>query len=369
MFDFAIIGGGASGIYASILLAKKGYSVALLEANDRIGKKLLATGNGKCNLSNVDIKADCYNTDAVEEIVKNFDMQREMLKLGLVTKVKSGRIYPYSEQSNNVLNVLLCNLQRYGVKILTNHNVQEIKVDDNFIVITNNGQIKCKKVCLATGSIASFGLDSLGLYKRFGCVIKKNFPSLAPLIATKAEQIKGLAGVRQEAKVSLYKEDKLIAVESGEVQFRKDGISGIVIMNMCARMCWNNIFDAVCYLDFMPDYSYEQVEELIQNNITAEFGLLNKNIMQNALKFGACGVKKYAVSVKRSGDFKLAQVASGGLDTSQFDLKTMCLKTDRNIFAIGEALNVDGLCGGYNLHWAFASAYNFAKEFDYVAKD
>lgn len=368
MFDFAIIGGGASGIYASILLAKKGYSVALFEANDRIGKKLLATGNGKCNLSNVDIKAEFYNNNAVDEIVSNFDMQGEMLKLGLVTKVKSGRIYPYSEQSNNVLNVLLCNLQRYGVKILTNHNVQEIKVDENYTIITNNGQIKCKRVCLATGSIASFGMDSLGLYKKFGCVIKKNTPSLAPLIATKLESIKGLAGVRQEAKVSLYKGDNLIAFESGEVQFRKDGISGIVIMNMCARMCWNNILDAVCYLDFMPDYSYAQVEEFLQNNITAQFGILNKNIMQNASKYGVNGIKKYPISVKRSEDFKLAQVASGGLDISQFDLKTMCLKTDKNLYAIGEALDVDGLCGGYNLHWAFASAYNFAKEFDYVAK-
>ena len=103
MFDFCIIGGGASGMYASILLAKKGYSVALLEANSRVGKKLLATGNGKCNLGNVDMKGEYYNTSLVDSIVKNFDLQKEMKNLGLITKVKSGRIYPFSEQANNVL--------------------------------------------------------------------------------------------------------------------------------------------------------------------------------------------------------------------------------------------------------------------------
>lgn len=368
MFDFGIIGGGASGIYASILLAQKGYSVALLETNDRIGKKLLATGNGKCNLSNVNIKADYYNTEAVEEIVQNFDMQSEMLKLGLVTKVKNGRIYPYSEQSNNVLNVLLCNLQRYGVKVLTSHTAIEIKASDNYVIVTNKGDVKCKKVCLASGSIASFGMDSLKLYKKFGCEIKENSPSLSPLLAKKTEQIKGLAGVRQEAQVSLYKDDKLIAVESGEVQFRKDGISGIVIMNMSAKMCWNEMNEGVCYLDFMPNYSCEEVKEFLQNNITAQFGMLNKNIMQNALKYGVQGIKKYPIAVKRNTDFKLAQVANGGLDLNCFDIKNMSLKQDNNLYAIGEALDVDGLCGGYNLHWAFASAYNFAKEFDYVAK-
>lgn len=363
MFDFGIIGGGASGIYASILLAKKGYSVALLEANDRVGKKLLATGNGKCNLSNVAIDESCYNTKSVKEIVQSFDIKSKMAELGLVTKIKSGRIYPLSEQSNNVLNVLLCNLNRYGVKVLTKHFVTDITIGDSIKISTNGGDINCKYVCLATGSKASFGEESLSLYQKFGHTVTKRQPSLSPLIAVKPQQIKGLSGVRQEAMVSLVKGDKLIAKEFGEVQFKKEGISGIVILNHSARMCWNNLDKAVCYLDFMPDYSCEEVANLLENNITAEFGLLNKNIMQNAVKLGAEGVKNYRIDVARCEDFKQAQVAHGGLNLTEFNLKNMQSKINSKLFAIGEAVDVDGLCGGYNLHFAFASAYNFAKEF------
>lgn len=363
MFDFAIIGGGASGMYASILLAKKGYSVALLESNDRVGKKLLATGNGKCNLSNIDISAKCYNTDKIEDIVKNFDMQKQMAELGLVTKIKSGRIYPFSEQSNNVLNVLLKNMDRYGVNVLINHTASDIKIGDNIGIVTSRGNIACKKVCLATGSTASFGKDSLNLYKSIGHKVVKTEPSLAPLMAVKQEQIKGLNGVRQEANVSLFVGGKLIASEFGEVQFRKDGISGIVILNHSARLRWSGAKVGVCYLDFMPNYSAEQVAEFLKNKITAEFGLLNKNLMQIAVKFGVDGIKKYKIDVMCTDDNKQAQVMHGGLNLNEFDLNNMSSKYNPNCFAIGEALDVDGLCGGYNLHFAFGSAYNFAKEF------
>lgn len=363
MFDFGIIGGGAAGIYASILLAQKGYSVALIEGNERVGKKLLATGNGKCNLANEHIDEDCYNTPIVLDMVKNFSMQEKMAQLGLVTKIKSGRIYPLSEQSNNVLNVLLCNMNRYGVKVLTKHFARDIKAEDIFTIETSAGKITCKNICLATGSEASFGNDSLSLYQKFGHKITKVKPSLAPMIVTKQEQIKGLNGVRQEGLVSLVANGEVIAKEYGEVQFRKDGVSGIVIMNHSARMCRNNLDKATCYIDFMPHFSYSEVEQLLENNITAEFGLLNKNLMQNAIKFGVDGIKNYRIDVQACRDMKLAQAANGGLNLTQFDLTTMQSKLKKGLYAIGEALDVDGLCGGYNLHFAFASAYNFAKGF------
>ncbi len=363
MFDFCIIGGGVSGMYASILLAKKGYSVAVLEANSRVGKKLLATGNGKCNLSNTIINAECYNTPIAFSVVKNFDMQKQMLELGLVTKVKTGRVYPFSEQANNVLNIMLCNMQKYGVKVITDCLAQEIKINDCVTIKTSKGEFCCKKVCLATGSKASFGIDSLHLYEKLGHSVVKNNPALVPLIAKKPEQIKGLNGVRQEAQVSLYDNGKLIATEFGEVQFRKDGISGIVILNMSSKMCRYNMESGVCYLDFMPEFTSLQVEELLKNDITAEFGVLNKNLMQNAIKYGANGIKKYKIDVVKSMDEKLSQVMSGGLYVNEFDFDKMQSKINNNLYAIGEALNVDGICGGYNLLFAFASSYNFAKEF------
>ncbi len=363
MFDFGIIGGGASGIYASILLAQNGYSVAIFEANDRVGKKLLATGNGKCNLSNIDINENCYNTPVIKDIVNSFDMQKEVLKLGLVTKVKSGRIYPYSGQANNVLNVLLSNISRYGVKVYTSYKVQDIVVKDFVNVVCGSESVTCKKVIFSVGSNATFGVDNTSLVEKvFGKIVKSK-PSLAPLVAKKAEQIKGLAGVRQEANVSLYKNCECIAQEFGEVQFKKDGVSGIVMMNMCARMCWNNMDNGVCYFDFMPEYSENQVAEFLENNVTAEYGLLNKYLMQNAIKFGVKGIKQYRIDLARCEDIKQAQVISGGIELKQINLNTMQYKGNDKIFAIGEAVNVDGLCGGYNLHWAFASAYNLAKEF------
>ena len=363
MYDFCIIGGGASGMYASILLAKKGYSVALLEANTRVGKKLLATGNGKCNLGNVDVKGEYYNTSLVDSIVKNFDLQKEMKNLGLITKVKSGRIYPFSEQANNVLNVFLCNMQKYNVKVITDCKAKDIVVGEHISVNTTKEEIQCKKVCLATGSNASFGENSLSLFGNLGHTVCKTTPSLVPLLAKKQEQIKGLNGVRQEANVRLYNNDKLVATEFGEVQFRKDGISGIVILNMSAKMCHNNMSCGVCYLDFMPEYTKEQVSLLLENNITAQFGLLNKNNMQNAVKIGVDGSKNNRKDVVKREYHKLAQVMNGGLDINEFDLKNMSSKINKNLYAIGEALNVDGVCGGYNLHFAFASAYILAKEF------
>lgn len=363
MFDFCIIGGGASGMYASILLAKKGYSVAILEANSRVGKKLLATGNGKCNLANMIVNADCYNTPLAFDIVNKFDMQKQMLELGLVTKVKSGRLYPFSEQANNVLNIMLCNMEKYGVKVITDCLAQDIQTKGNVTIKTNKGDFCCKKVCLATGSKASFGIDSLHLYEKLGHKVIKNNPALVPLIAKKPEQIKGLNGVRQEAQVSLYDKGKLIATEFGEVQFRKDGISGIVILNMSSKMCHNNMESGVCYLDFMPEFLTNDIEELLKNDITAEFGVLNKNLMQNAVKYGADGIKHYRIDVVKSMDEKLSQVMSGGLALSDFNLKNMQSKINTNLYAIGEALDVDGICGGYNLLFAFASSYNFAKEF------
>lgn len=363
MFDFGIIGGGVSGMYASILLAAKGYSVAVFEANDRVGKKLLATGNGKCNLSNVNLTLDCYNTPIIADIVKAFDMQSKMRELGLITKVKSGRIYPFSEQAAGVLNVLLCKMARSGVQVITSCEVTDIQLNGSVRVVTSKGIYDCKKVCLASGSAATFGKNSLALYEKFGHMCNKCVPSLAPLISTRPNQIKGLSGVRQEAMVSLYDGDKMVAVEFGEVQFRRDGISGIVIMNMSARMCWQGMTKGTCYLDFMPQFSAEEVEAMLQDDITARFGMLNKNIMLAAKTLGVSGVKRFRVDVARCADFDKAQVTSGGLSLTDFDLHSMQSRRNDALFAVGEALDVDGCCGGYNLHWAFASAYNFAKEF------
>lgn len=362
MFDWCVIGGGASGMYASILLAKNGYSVAVLEANDRVGKKLLATGNGKCNLTNEYIDLSCYNSNEIGEIISSFNLKEQFLQLGLVSKIKSGRVYPFSEQASSVLNVLRANMQKYGVQEICDCKVQDILLEDNIKILTSKGKFVCQKVCLACGSNASFGTNSLNLFQKLGHKVQKTSPALCPMNVSNIDDIKGLNGVRQEAMVSMFAEGKLVAKEFGEVQFRKDSISGIVILNHSSHMAWNNLEKAELSLDFMPNYSVEQVQKLLDDNITFNFGLLHKNLMTNIQKRGISSVKDYKIMVSRNYDFKQAQVAHGGLKLCEFDLKNMRSKIDDRLYAIGEALNVDGLCGGYNLHWAFASAWTLAKE-------
>ena len=162
MYDLCVIGGGASGMFASVLALKAGLKVCLIECNDRIGKKLLATGNGKCNLSNVDIRTDFYNTDKIANILSKFG-SRECISvfnnLGLYIRQKSGRIYPFCEMSSAVLNVLMNNLKGTDLRLSTICN--EIKkMPYGYDVITNKGTFKSVNVCLATGSNASFGRNS-----------------------------------------------------------------------------------------------------------------------------------------------------------------------------------------------------------------
>lgn len=368
MFDWCIIGGGASGMYASILLAKSGFSVALLEANERVGKKLLATGNGKCNLSNENIDTSFYNTAEIKDIISNFNLRIEFEKLGLVTKVKNGRIYPFSEQASGVLNLLRANMDKFGVKVICDCLVNNIEFNDNVQLSTSTGKIVCEKVCLASGSAASFGLNSLNLCKNVGHKIEKITPALCPLLVDNLNDIKGLNGVRQEANVSLYIDDKLIATEFGEVQFRKDSVSGIVIFNHASRLAWSGVEKAVLSLDFMPNYTEEQVKKMLANEITFDCGVLHKNIMQNISSRGIKSVKDYKIAVSKNYDCKQAQVMHGGLKLNEFNLSDMSSKLNNKLYAIGEVLNVDGLCGGFNLHWAFASASVLAKGAENVAK-
>lgn len=365
MYDICVVGGGAGGMFASVLLARAGLKVVLVEANDRLGKKLLATGNGKCNISNEDLSVEYYNTDKISTVLDrcNTDFLRELWReLGLVTKVKSGRVYPYSEQSNSVLNVLLENLQKYNVKVMTSFKVNKIvRNSKNFEITAENGKVLSNQVCLATGSNASFGLESCGLLTPFGHKFIARKTALCPMIPSNIKDIKGLAGVRQEGLVSLYVDDKLLAKEYGEVQFRKDAVSGIVIFNHSSRLSRIDRKNAVIEIDFMSDYTENEVKNMYRDSITGEYGMLNKLLMQNIREKGVESIKRFRIPVRVSDDISQSQVVCGGLCISEFDLDTMQSNKCNGLYAIGEAVDVDGLCGGYNLHWAFASAYVFAK--------
>lgn len=358
MYDLCVIGGGASGILASILANKRNLKVCLIEANDRVGKKLLATGNGKCNLSNADIDVKYYNTDKINGILKAFGSSEcvELFnELGLYTRVKSGRIYPFSEMSSSVLNVLIANLK--GVEIKLNTVCREINpISGGYEIITASGSLRCKNVCVATGSNASFGRSSLGLLGNLGHKIISPFPSLCPITVVDTDKIKGLQGVRTAAKLTLIADEKIIYSERGELMFKKDSLSGIVAFGIMAKMSRLRLKNAVISIDFLYELSAEEYKKVISDNNLFENGLFHKNLVALLKTYGKDSVRDYKIRVKANNDLSQAQVVSGGYDLNQFDLNTMQSLLHKGCYAIGEAVDVDGDCGGYNLHWAWASA-------------
>lgn len=384
-FDVIIIGGGASGLFLASQLPPS-LSVAILESNDRVGKKLLATGNGKCNLTNLDMNIVHYNKPSfVEDFLDRFDAHDTIAsfeKMGLVTKVIDKRVYPYSECASSVLDVLRRAVQRNGVEIFTNHFVNFVEnFSDLFTVsgvVKNDGapngafSYRADNVVLSTGSPATFGRDSLSLYTGLGHKVRPYMPSLVP-IKTNKDGVKGLQGVRVKAGVRIgYR------YEIGEVLFKDFGVSGIAVFNMSSELARGRakVGDTLT-IDFMPEYSKAEVEDILLKRNGGKMsvadllvGTFHSRVQERIMAYAGCNadddatskigalasaIKSYKLTVEGLSDVSLSQVMSGGLDVREFDENLMSLKV-KNAYAIGEALDVDGDCGGYNLQWAFSSA-------------
>lgn len=387
-FDVIIIGGGASGLFLASQLPPT-LSVAIIEGNDRVGKKLLATGNGKCNLTNLDMNIVHYNKPSfVEEFLDRFDAHDTIAsfeKMGLVTKVIDKRVYPYSECASTVLDVLRSAVERNGTQIFTSHFANFI---ENFTdTFTVSGVVKkdnapnqafsyqAENIVLATGSPATFGKDSLSLFSGLGHKMRAYTPSLVP-IKTNKDMIKGLQGVRVKAGVRIgYR------YEVGEVLFKDFGVSGIAVFNLSSEIARGRakVGDTLT-IDFMSEYSRAEVEEIltkrnnnlsvaklmqgtfhsrVQERIIAYAGATPDEPAQGKINALAGAIKSYKLTIEGLGDTSLAQVMSGGLDVKEFDDNLMSLHV-KNAYAIGEALDIDGDCGGYNLQWAFSSAKTVA---------
>lgn len=383
-FDVIIIGGGASGLFLASQLPPS-INVAVLESNDRVGKKLLATGNGKCNLTNLDMNIVHYNKPSfVESFLDRFDAHDTISafeKMGLITKVVDKRVYPYSECAATVLDILRRAVERNRTQVFTSHFVNTVEnFNDTFTV---SGVIKqdlkpnesfsyqAGSVVLATGSPATFGRDSTSLYRALGHDARPMTPSLVP-IKTDKEPLKGLQGVRVKAGVRIgYR------YETGEVLFKDFGVSGIAVFNLSSEIARARakVGDTLS-IDFMPEYSKAEVEEILlkRNNnytvgelLTGTFhtrvqeriiwaaGCSSSDMAQGKIGALASAIKSYKLTIEGLGDVSLAQAMSGGLNVREFDDNLMSLKV-KNAYAVGEALDVDGDSGGYNLQWAFSSA-------------
>ena len=369
MKRIAIIGGGSAGLFLASVYKNNMSDIIVFERNSRLGKKLLTTGNGRCNLSNENVAPEKYNSP--EFVKSTLDrLPPEKLKsiyksMGLITKTDSeGRIYPLCDSAATVLDLLLIRLRQNNVSIRTDCEITEVIPNGNeyILVDSNSNRYTFDVVIVACGGKTNI----LGNTKHR---LKSFTPILCP-IKTELSYFKKLSGIRISARVSVYKKDKRIFTENGEVLFRDYGISGIVVFNASRYISNNTIIE----LDILPQLSEVELVDLLykrkkQFAFDKSFNILN-GIFQGRLadeiyKYSKSRspeelvniIKHTRVKVLGVGDERQAQVTRGGYDTSQVDPLTMESSLHKNLFIIGEALDIDGECGGYNLHWAFASAY------------
>lgn len=393
-YDLIIVGGCSAGIVAAINAKRRNpdMKIAILEKLPRIGKKLLATGNGKCNLTNeTAVMHDYIGKDFASyafakyspETVKEF-----FASLGLLCYTDScGRVYPESNTASSVVDALRFELERLNIDVFCDTPVTEIRHKSDFVI---NGEFVCKKLIIAAGgkSSPSQGSDGSGyaLAKSLGHSITKLYPALVPLCAS-PEITKPMKGVRVRNVTLTLKGDKKIAQTSGEILFTDYGLSGIAAMELAAP-AQKYIDDVKCnpftYIDFMPDMNYnELVDYLI--NLNKIKGLVNidnllTGFLPKAVGIAVCKacklykadkliselsekdmrkiaekIKNFPLEVTGSKDFKDAQVTSGGIKTDEIGKKTMQSKICKNLYFAGEIIDVDGGCGGFNLQWAWAS--------------
>lgn len=391
-FDAVIIGGGASGLVCAIRAKQKnsGLKIAVIEKNDRIGKKLLSTGNGRCNLTNSGISAKKYTGSFKQqskavfakypaEAVLNF-----FEELGLLTKADSeGRYYPLCRQASAVLDVLRFALERLGVELFCGETITSIKSSDKYKITTQNGELTAKKLVIACGSKAAPKLggsaSALDYLKNLGHKTIPFSPALCPIL-TDSEIIRSLKGLRLAGRVSLFRGDDIIKSETGEIQFNEDSLSGICVFNLSLFAKKGDVIA----VDALPDYSEFVIYSILLknrvlfSNLSADnlmSGIFQKRISQAILKLSgiksfssACGelndktlreiarrIKRLEFPVSGISGFERAQCSRGGALGTETDENTMRSRLVKNLYICGEAVDICGECGGYNLHFAFAS--------------
>lgn len=391
-----VIGGGASGLMAAITAARRGRKVTVLEQNEKPGRKLLATGNGKCNLTNLDLSEAHYrggDSRLIGSILSSFtnhDAIDFFQELGLKTIDRNGWVYPYTEQASQVLRLLLLEAEKYRVKIKSKEQVTSISCADGlFLVSTLTWTYKASRVIIATGSPASAVRGSSGDVMQFARDLHLDtvpfLPALVPL-RIRENVTNRWAGTRVRASVSIYTDSVFTASDIGEIQLTDFGISGIPVFQVSryAAEGINRGWKVNAVLDFMPDISEEDLANdlekrasfrpnaplsdlligLLPDKLTTLFddkGIRPSNNAcmekkQKAFRKIARQIKQYTVTITGTASLKQAQICSGGIPAKELTDHLESRKIPGLYFA-GEAIDVDGECGGYNLQWAWSSGY------------
>ena len=399
MGSVLVIGGGASGLVASIY-ASLNNKVILIDKNNNLGKKILMTGNGKCNYWNKDISIKHYNSSDIElvnKIITNenkLEIENFFKRLGIVPKIRDSYYYPASNQATSIQTALVLEAKLSGVEILNNEEVLSVdEYNDKYKVITSNREIVVDKIVLATGSKACPKTGSTGfgyeIAKKFGHTIVEPLPALVQL-KLDGKYFKEWAGIRSDVSVKLYENDKFIKETCGEIQLTDYGVSGICIFqlsSLVSRGLYNsykeeieinflnslNIYNEDNFIKYIDDRNI-----LVKNRNIQELldGILNYKLINLFLKISKIDrdmkwediskdkklllgrlLTKNRLLVNDTNGFDSAQVCSGGVKLSEINPNTMESLKQKDLYIVGELLDVDGECGGFNLGFAWISGY------------
>jgi len=411
-YNTIIVGAGAAGLMAACELSSYTDSVLVIDRMDSPGKKILATGNGKCNMTNLYMERNCFRgTGAdlayqVSQIMTPEALREYFFRLGLLTMERNGYVYPITEQAKTVLKTLLFQIEKKNISILTGEKVKEVKPlkKGGFIVFTEQAEYRGEHVILACGGQASPNLGSDGsgyeLLNKLNVKTNRSLPALTGLTSPK-KMFKALSGVRTKGCISYFGKDGHYVKETGEIQLAAYGISGIPVFQISRYVIEDlekerelkkgiekekNITVEVLF-DFFPDMTFQDLKSIfaclrqIEGMTCADVlgGLLHEKWIPVLL--GESGIspndapdvvpekkwnkliqflKQYPIPINGYRGFEFAQACQGGALVTEITKEMESVKYP-GLYFIGELVDVDGTCGGYNLHWAFASGYVAAR--------
>lgn len=406
-YNVAIVGGGASGLMAAVELAKsgKGLKVAVFEHHSKVGRKLMATGNGRCNLTNKNLTVNSYRggTEYLESVLQKYNsnyITNYFSDIGLVTYADDqGRVYPLSNNVSSVYDCITDYVFSKGVDCYCDVTVKKIIPEKKgYTLLSDDYRIFAENVILACGGKASAKLstDGLGynLLKSLDISVTNIMPSLVQVPCSN-RCLTNLKGLRVKGEISLEIGNKIIGKESGEIQFAKGALSGISVFQLSGYVSEyfshkKNKDNIAFYLDLMPNSTAQECLELLKSRANSLHwyklsnffdGFLHKRVA-SAL-YSECGIKdiqrtastltkneitRLAHCIKgwkftptNAGEFDNAQVTSGGASCKEIDFNSCQSKKYSHLYIVGELVDVDGICGGYNLHWAWSSGIMAAK--------
>lgn len=399
MQEVVIVGGGASGLVAAIVAARRGAKVCIIERLNRIGKKILVTGNGRCNMTNTDIRAKYYHSNSgvdIEGVLNRFgydETEKFFKELGIMPLREGRRVYPLSEQATSVVDVLRMELDRLGIEVIPDTKIVEMKqTKKGWKLLSEIGQcFEAKTVIMATGGMtnASLGCDGLGyeLLRHVGHTLQRPFPILVHLISP-TPYCKMMKGTKVKANASIFVKGKLERMEYGEVLFTEDGLSGppIFQLSRVASLAAIEKKKAEVRLDLFPNLSEDVLISMLYERITQHpertienflIGMVHKRTIMPLLKAAKIDsihrpienleyeeiralvqtMKGLSFEIEGTRNYKFAQVTAGGISADEIDFNTMASLKAENLYITGEVMDVDGDCGGYNLQWAWATGY------------